>query len=608
MSKEGFYLKKLLLKGENKLDAEITFTKGLNVISGASDSGKSYIYECIDYMLGGSNSPKDIDEAKGYNDLFLEIHTYTGKIMTFFRQLNNSKIYYSLKSISDSDYSDFNETQQKHNKDNVNNISTILLSASGIKYKDIVKNKSNVTESFTYRTLSRFNMLSEEKIITKESPINDNGNYTKTKYESALRAMLTSRDDSQYSDNKKNSISATRINGQLDLIEQLKKAENEKLLLMNQDVGDDVQEIIEELENISENKKRLLYEQEEEFQKIYDEKVRLSNTLVKDKRLKERFELLKKNYKSDVKRLDFIDESHFYMKQMADVKCPVCDSDWECSKQSQESIDLIEKAVLAEKTKIELQIEDLNQTMNDIDQRIDTICMEMRALDEKLSVIQKNISNTLKPIIEQTNDKIMSLVEKQVEQKEYADVENRIRDLDELYTETKKGLDKMTVENESIDYLSDSILSDFASAINDILVGIKFYSEGEVEFSKEKLDLVVNNKKKDTFGKGSRAIINSAYLLGILKYTNENNLKHPNFVLLDSPLTTYKEKDEVLEDPQEVLDSVKSNFYEYLNGHFEGSQVIILDNVEPPKSLKKKINYIHFTSNPYKPRTGFIPV
>lgn len=608
MSKAGFYLKRLLLKGENKLDAEITFTKGLNVISGSSDSGKSYIYECIDYMLGGSTSPKDIDEAKGYNDLFLEIHTYTGKIMTFFRQLNNSKVYYSLKSISDSDTSDFKETQQKHNKDNVNNISTILLSASGIKYKDIVKNKSNETESFTYRTLSRLNMLSEEKIITKESPINDNGNYTKTKYESALRAMLTGRDDSKYSENRKNSISVTRINGQLDLIEELKKAENEKLLLMNQDVGDEIQEIIEELESISENRKQQLYEQEVEFQKINDEKVRLSNTLVKDRRLKERFELLKKNYKSDVKRLDFIDESHFYIKQMADVKCPVCDSDWEVSKQSQESIDLMEKAVLAERTKIELQIDDLDQTMNDIDQRIDTICMEMRVLDEKLGVIQINISNTLKPIIEQTNDKIMSLVEKQVEEKEYVDVENRIRDLDELYTETKNGLNKVTVENESIDYVSDSILSDFASAINDILVGIKFYSEGEVEFSKEKLDLVVNNKKKETYGKGSRAIINSAYLLGILKYTNGNNLKHPNFVLLDSPLTTYKEKDEVVEDPLEVLDSVKSNFYEYLNGHFESSQVIILDNIEPPKSLKKKINYIHFTSNPSKPRTGFIPV
>lgn len=610
MSKHGFFLKKLLLKGENKSDAEITFTKGLNVISGASDSGKSYIYECIDYMLGGSSSPKIIDEVKGYNDLYLEIHTYAGKKITFFRQLNNSKVYYSLKTISESNVTDFKEILQKHSKDNLNNISTVLLNASGVIYKDIIKNKSSITETFTYRTLSRLNMLSEEKVITKDSPINDNGNYTKTKYESALRAMLTGRDDAKYNRNKNNTVSITKINAQLDLIEQLKKAENEKLLLIIQDidVDNDIQSLVNELERISENKNQQLSEQEDEYQRHFDDKMKLTNEVVKDMKLLDRFELLKKNYESDVKRLDFIDESHFYLKQMADIKCPVCDSDWEMGRDSQKDSRLMEKAIFAEKTKIELQIEDLDQTICDINFRIDSTNAKLKIIDDKLASIQKTISEILKPIIEQTNDKITSLVEKQVQQKEYEDVEKRIEELDKLYSKIKDSLSNVKIENTSVDYISQSILSDFTSIINDILIGINFYSDGEVDFNKEKLDLIVNNKNKDTYGKGSRAIINSAYLLGILKYTENNNLRHPNFVLLDSPLTTYKEQDEVLEDPKDVLESVQNNFYIYVNSHFNTSQVIVLDNVEPPEILKQKINYIHFTGNPLKPRTGFIPV
>ncbi|WP_273320568.1 ATP-binding protein [Vallitalea guaymasensis] len=608
MNKNGFFLKELVLKGDNKLDATVSFSTGLNVIDGASDSGKSYIYECIDYMLGGSSTPKDIDEAKGYNDLYLEIHTYTGKIITLFRQLNNSKIYFSLKSILESEATDYSEIIKQHSKDNVENISTILLSAAGIKYKDIIKNKSNITESFTYRTLSRLNMLSEEKIITKDSPINDNGNYTKTKYESALRAILTGRDDADYNKNKSNKVSATRINGQLDLIEKLKKSEKEKLLLLNQNFDDDIQNLIDELENISENTNSHLMEKEEEYKRIHDERLLLSNEVVKDQKLMNRFKLLKKNYESDVKRLDFIDESHFYLKQMADVKCPICNSEWNSSNSPNDEISQMEKSILAEKTKIQLQIDDLDQTMCDIISRIESANSKMLILDEELEVIQKNISETLQPIIQKNNDKIMSLVAKQVEQIEYEDVEKRIEELDKLYSETKDSLNNVKIDNASVNYISDSILSDFTSIINDILIGIRFYSEGKVEFSKNNLDLIVNNKKKDTFGKGSRAIINAAYLLGILKYTENNNLKHPNFILLDSPLTTYKKKDDDLEDSQDVLDNVKANFYEYLNNNFKTNQVIILDNVEPPELLKLKINYIHFTGNSSISRSGFIPV
>jgi len=66
MNKDGFYIKKLEVLGDEVKPSIIEFRKGLNIIYGASDTGKTFIYECINYMLGDNKVPKiTIEEAKG---------------------------------------------------------------------------------------------------------------------------------------------------------------------------------------------------------------------------------------------------------------------------------------------------------------------------------------------------------------------------------------------------------------------------------------------------------------------------------------------------------------------------------------------------------------
>src|SRR4051794_32218463 len=62
----GFYLAWLRLTGPKLEPAEVDFEPGLNVIWGASNSGKSFIFSCIDFMLGRETPPEEITEAKGY--------------------------------------------------------------------------------------------------------------------------------------------------------------------------------------------------------------------------------------------------------------------------------------------------------------------------------------------------------------------------------------------------------------------------------------------------------------------------------------------------------------------------------------------------------------
>jgi len=52
--KTGLALRELRLTGPGVEDAVITFSDGLNVIAGPSDTGKTYVAQCLSFLLGTS--------------------------------------------------------------------------------------------------------------------------------------------------------------------------------------------------------------------------------------------------------------------------------------------------------------------------------------------------------------------------------------------------------------------------------------------------------------------------------------------------------------------------------------------------------------------------
>ena len=119
--------------------------------------------------------------------------------------------------------------------------------------------------------------------------------------------------------------------------------------------------------------------------------------------------------------------------------------------------------------------------------------------------------------------------------------------------------------------------------------------------------MVVCGKEKATYGKGARAIINSAFIIAIMEYCYQHGLPHPGFVILDSPLTTYKERDRQAKLKNEDVDvSIKAHFFYNLASMSKHEQIIIFDNEIPPEDLTD-VTYHHFTGNQEIYRTGFIP-
>jgi len=71
MNSPSFQIQYLTLRGKNIEDATVNFGPSLNVISGPSDTGKTFIGECIDFAFGAATIPSNIPEAQPYELVIL---------------------------------------------------------------------------------------------------------------------------------------------------------------------------------------------------------------------------------------------------------------------------------------------------------------------------------------------------------------------------------------------------------------------------------------------------------------------------------------------------------------------------------------------------------
>ena len=88
----SFYIEKIIIDGPGKTSSKIDLKSGVNIIYGPSNTGKSCIVRCIDYMFGSDREP--FDGATGYQTVKIIVKTEYG-IITMSRKLNEKIIFVS---------------------------------------------------------------------------------------------------------------------------------------------------------------------------------------------------------------------------------------------------------------------------------------------------------------------------------------------------------------------------------------------------------------------------------------------------------------------------------------------------------------------------------
>jgi len=607
-------LTKLILAGENKKDAIINFKGGLNVIAGASDTGKSFAFECIDFALGSSSNPKTVPEMKGYRSVFLEIEDIgQEEIFTLKRNFSEDEkneifIYYS--NYQEKDAAEVEKLSVTHNAKK--SLSKKLLNCCDCTYKYVMKNTKGDTRAFTFRSFSPLIMINELRITARHSPIyhtDSRGSTFATPARTAFKTVISGIDYKKEEKKENTEIIKAKLKGKIEQLSQIIdeiRIENNELIKDTEDINAEKSIEIIELNKFIKEKSEEIKKYELDYKEIQTE-IEIKNTELKHLlNNNNKFVLLKKNYLSDLERLEFIYDAFDLTQQLVEVECPICHSPMKVNEM--EKSDDYYEALATEKIKIEVQLAELDETIKDLSDEIISKKQRISKLENYKEEITDNLNNNLGPIVAEKVKKVQELMDAQERINLITRNEKRINKYNTEISKWQEKIDSTGQEKRNkIEDLPEAYTNELCKEIKFLLQGCDFIGkEGKIKYNNATEDVEVGEKEKASYGKGARAIINSTFLIGIMNYCYKRNLCHPGIVVLDSPLTTYKEKDKKDGDDETITKGTKEKFYEMLAEQKNG-QIIIFDNEEPSSTVKTKINYLHFSGDSTVGRKGLIP-
>lgn len=326
----SFYFKKLVVSGGGHENSVINFICGFNLIIGPSNTGKSFIMDCLDYALGAtpnkSHPSKVIDANNGYEFVSLEIETSKGMIRLD-RKIGTNKIQVTSldPSIEDGNYGVGNNAKR--------NINSVFLSLLGINsdHKILSSEKGN-THRLSWRTMLHFFFIKQPDIARETSPFITPGWPAPTPSIATLLFLLTGQDannlqkpeDPAISKAKKKAL-ITYIREKLDNL-STRRDDLEKLAskYKNININDAIKELKEEIKEIKKHIDSAVSKSQSIMSKIYD----LNGKLSECETIIHSFSVLHQQYHSDIQRLEFIIDGGVASQKLPHTAhCPFCNSE-----------------------------------------------------------------------------------------------------------------------------------------------------------------------------------------------------------------------------------------------------------------------------------------
>jgi uncharacterized protein with PIN domain len=605
-------LNRLRAVGTDVAPAEIEFGGGLTVLSGASNTGKSYVAQCLYYMLGGQTPPKPVRGDGAYHTLLMEMSAESNTVpspFTLQRGLRGGEVALHERSIDSwTPEGEHTVLAWKHSSKNDANLSRFLLRLCGLDGTTL-QFRSTSTRMISFSDLKRFLLVNETAIIADTSPVYPTGQRQDKSLEKATFEFLISGQDATgviVRPDVKVEKAKWRAQGELfdQLIAettaqisaisapdatQLAAAETRVAELI--DANDQRSTAIIELNGIRREQWGTLKARQARFEAV--------------EQLLFRFSLLKEHYTSDVNRLTFVAEGEFLLSQLSEVKCPLCHSQMSApiddAVPAATRAKTIQQSCLAERHKIERSIADLEITATVLREERRQLSDEIAAIQGRIREAERAINNELQPAIAASNKEMEQL--NQVRQR--AALAETLRDRLQSMENMKKALgpepkSKRSPKGEAPtgSNLQQRGRRAFGDEIQRLLTNWRYPNAGVTEFN-EQMDLVVNGESRFGQGKGHRAVLTAAFTISLM---NVANGRHPQFVVIDSPLTSYKSA-----DAYKVEEDLIRGFYESLIATPSEQQVIIIENYEPPADLIPRMRHIHFSGPAGPGRSGFYP-
>ena len=568
-----FYLKRFIITTGKDEKSYVDFEAGLNIIHGPSNSGKSLIVDCIDFMFGG-NPPKIAESPIGIKNVTL-ILDVDGKNLTISRNVNEKKFIVSgnVGSIENGTY------KAAVGK---NSIYHLWLKLMGIdEVVNIVKTQDMVPQVMGIRTFCHFFLIKENRMSSNLSILKSEEGYTNNIPIPTIMSLIYLLSGVTYTDGTKVKPSKTRSVENKAIVNfvdrSLASIGQQKIEAMNIPKDEISPEELQEKINVSKEKikdaQAVIDALTQHSRELADEVILIDQQITESKVLKNRYKSLLSQYESDIKRLTFIAEGDLHKDLIPRLEhCPFCNG--ELPKEKEESC--IE-AASAEVKKIELQIKDLLSAGEHLDEEIGQLNAERVEKDKQRRNIQDQIRIELEPkLTELFND--LNGFRVALGRQKVAEIFENVAEA--ICIERDEILGENVVEPINV---KEIIKKNIAEPLNAILPGLLQEAGYEdllkVEFDVDSCDIKVNGASKASQGQGYSAYFNAILAIAIQELLKSSNHYKTNLLVIDSPILSLAEK--VKHGEKVASDSMKKGLFSYLDKHTEGYQVIVVENNIP---------------------------
>ncbi len=624
----GFFIRRLVLVGTHAPTAALEFRRGLNIVTGPSDTGKSFALQCIDFAFGSTERPKDIPEARAHDWVVLEIESVDGSVFTIQRSLKGSPVrWYSMAFAEIRPDTTYEELAAKHNPKSEKTLSYRLLELSGLAGRVLRKNKQNVTRTVSFRNVAKFVVIDEERVISSKSPALGEQKTDETADKSLFSLLLTGDDESGLVSNARDEERKQRLEAQRDLLDGMlgpsvgagPPAPPDRAELSRQ--REALRRHIDELTDTIGVQAHQLDDAAAESEAAHRNVTTAKSRLLVVAELLSRFGLLSSSYETDLRRLEFIAEGHHFLAQLAVVTCPACSQPLEggagthafCEKGAPGADD-VQAACAREAAKIRTHFADLQQAVGDLEREREGLAAEVIQGTTRLREAEERVQRVLRPqLFEATSELRRQHATSERVLREESALDHRAGLL-ERRQEIERTLLRIATVPDSAAPTADAPFQAFARATGELLREWRYPDSGSARFNPKQMDIEVADKARALHGKGVRAILYSAFVIGLMRFCRTHGLPHPGLVVLDSPLTTYRRPGTRRADFDEGEDvalpeDVQNAFFESLaaTAVANGEQVIVFENKEPPAGVKAVATYIQFSAIEGDGRSGFIP-
>ena len=586
-----FYIKKLILSGRAVERSEIEFCRGLNIVYGPSNTGKSYIVSCLDYMFGADSIR--IGEQTGYDtiELISSVSVTQGEVWFDI---------YMTRHIGSKDFEvvcdnvDFADSGIYRYSWDGPNLSNLWLKMIGIeKPVRVYKNVSYDTWALTLRILLQSFFITEDRVIKPESILLPEQNTGKTASKMGLLFLANGEEQGEEEGKfEKKEVAETKRDAVVEYIETHLDKINKKRDTMKKETESSekikmsMEDVLREIEFAEGEVSKAV----ERSKVLAEEIIALNKKLSQGKVVQNRYEVLLSQYESDIKRLTFIVEGDIHREDMPRLaRCPFCNGELE-KKEEENCVD----AAAAELKKLIPQINDLKGAISDLEFEMadDEIALSEKEAERRQ--VEEEIKKVLEPKVARLREnlgKYSESVKYEAEAQAIEDIQKEVRT--DLYE--KLGEEFTDHKFSIMDEYGDAFVKDLSDIIIEVLTACAFDDGADkAYFDPRYFDIGVGRQPKKSYGKGYAAFLNTVLAISFQEYLDKYGTYKPGLLVVDSPILSLAEKREG--DNRPISGGMKTSLFQYMVDHRMDRQSIIIENNIPEIDYnKEEVKLIPFT-------------